>query len=305
MFKPRRGPRSHESGGYLERFDAMSCQAARAVITSYSTSFSLATRLLRGRIREDVSNLYAMVRIADEIVDGTATAAGEDKEHTSGVLDAYEQAVLRAPSTRFHTDPILHAYAMTARRCHFDPAHIRAFFHSMRQDLRRSSYERAEFEDYVYGSAEVIGLLCVSIFVADTNLAPSERDRLDEGARRLGAAFQKVNFLRDIAEDTAQLGRSYFPELKDCGLDESHKSAIVAEIREDLRCAKAVIPELPADARWGVQAAADLFEELTDRIDELPAEAVLANRVRVPRSRKLLIVARAAAHQPRVKRHKA
>ncbi|WP_051483596.1 phytoene/squalene synthase family protein [Corynebacterium vitaeruminis] len=297
MFKPRRGKLSHGNANYLQRFDAMACEAARAVITSYSTSFSLATRLLRGRIRTDVSNLYAMVRIADEIVDGTAKAAGDDREQAASLLNEYERAVLAAPQLRFHTDPILHAYAMTARRCTFDPEHIKAFFASMRRDLRQNTYDAEEFEEYVYGSAEVIGLLCVSIFVAGDKLTPEKRRRLDEGARRLGAAFQKVNFLRDIAEDTSQLGRTYFPGLRGRSLDDATKADIVQDIREDLGCAYQVIPELPVDARWGVQAAADLFTELTDRIDALPASEVLTSRVRVPRNKKLMILARAAAHR--------
>lgn len=285
---------------YLDRYDRACAKAAQEVILAYSTSFSLATRALAKQVRIDICNLYAMVRIADEIVDGTAAAAGISHEDISAKLDAYERAVLAAPGMRFHTDPVLHAYAMTARRCGFNPEHVAAFFSSMRSDLNQASYDQDGFDDYVYGSAEVIGLLCLSVFLADHPVTDEEREQLTGGARSLGAAFQKVNFLRDLAEDTDVLGRAYFPGLDDCALTEERKVELVADIRRDLADARAVIPLLPMSARIGVLAATELFRELTDRIDKLPAAELSERRVSVPGPTKAALLARAVATAPRL-----
>lgn len=277
----------------LARYDGAAIQAAHEIINAYSTSFSLATRLLRGQVREDVRNLYAMVRIADEIVDGTAESAGLSRAEICSELDAYEQAVLDSPQRRFHTDPVLHAWAISARRCGFKDEHVTAFFASMRRDLNQSEYDQEGLEDYVYGSAEVIGLMCLDAFLVDHRVSAHERATLEAGARSLGAAFQKVNFLRDLAEDTGMLGRTYFPELREQGLTEATKDHLVADIRADLDKAYACIGLLPMDARVGVQAAADLFAELNRRIDKLPAKHVATRRVSVPAAQKSFIMARA------------
>ncbi|GAB2500273.1 All-trans-phytoene synthase [Corynebacterium atrinae] len=290
-----------ELRGFLRRYDRMSTAAAHQVITSYSTSFSLATRLLSGRIREDIRNLYAMVRIADEIVDGTAEAAGLSHTECVQMLDDYERAVLDAPRSRFHVDPVLHAYAQSARRCSFDPAHIEAFFASMRRDLTQSTYDSGSFDAYVYGSAEVIGLLCLAAFLVDNPVEAAEREQLDNGARALGAAFQKVNFLRDLAEDSEVLGRAYFPGLERTALTEARKDELVADIRNDLDQAHAAIGYLPMSARAGVLAAANLFAELTNRIDALPAEELARRRVSVPSHVKARIIVASLAAAIRMK----
>ncbi|WP_394284225.1 phytoene/squalene synthase family protein [Corynebacterium sp.] len=289
---------------YLSRYDRACAKAAQEIILAYSTSFSLATRALAKQVRIDICNLYAMVRIADEIVDGTAAAADVSHEDIGAELDAYEQAVLAAPGKRFHTDPVLHAYAGTARRCGFDPEHVAAFFSSMRRDLNQASYDQGGFDEYVYGSAEVIGLLCLSVFLTDHPVTEKDRERLTAGARSLGAAFQKVNFLRDLAEDTDVLGRTYFPGLADHELTEERKIELVADIRQDLADAREVIALLPISARVGVLAAAELFRELTDRIDALPAAELSERRVSVPGPTKAVLLARAAATAPRLTRSK-
>lgn len=279
-------------GGYLARYDHMCDRAAAQVIRSYSTSFSLSSRLLPPEMKRDIRNLYAMVRIADEIVDGTAGEAGGD---SAQLIDAYEAAVIAAPSQRFHTDPVLHAYAQTARRCDFSPAHVRAFFASMRRDLTQSCYSPAEFGEYVYGSAEVIGLLCLSAFLAAEPTDPAKREEMEAGARALGAAFQKINFLRDFGEDRDTLGRSYFPQVKERVLDDVTKADLIADIRTDLAHARRTIPLLPRQARPAVAAAEALFAELTDMIEHTPAAALATTRISVAPHRKLAITARAAA----------
>ncbi|AKK10050.1 phytoene/squalene synthase family protein [Corynebacterium uterequi] len=276
---------------YLHRYDRMADRAAGEVIAAYSTSFGLSTALLAPSVRRDIRNLYAMVRIADEIVDGTAAQAGTDPARD---LDAYERAVLGAPRRRFHTDPVLHAYANTARRCDFDPHHVQAFFASMRRDLTDTTYTATTLDDYIYGSAEVIGLLCLAAFYAERRPGPAEWARLEHGARCLGAAFQKINFLRDFAEDSHQLGRAYFPGTED-KLDNPAKDAIIADIRRDLDAADAIIPLLPRSARAGVMAASALFAELTTLIDGVDAAELSRRRVRVPAHRKALLISRAVA----------
>lgn len=281
---------------YLARYDRMSEAAAAQVIATYSTSFSLAARLLAPTERRDIRNLYAVVRVADEIVDGAAAAAQEDP---AALLDAYERAVLDAPRVRFHTDPVLHAYAATARRCGFDPEHVRAFFASMRRDLTQTRYSPGEFAQYVYGSAEVIGLMCLSVFLAGREVGAAERARMEEGARSLGSAFQKINFLRDFGEDRDALGRSYFPEVGKLVLDDATKRDLITSIRAELDDARAAIPLLPGSARPAVAAAEALFRELTDMVDATPADRLATARISVPTRRKVELTARAAARQLR------
>lgn len=271
---------------YLSRYDRMADRVAAQVIGHYSTSFSLATRVLDPGTRRDIRNLYAVVRIADEIVDGATAEANECPETA---LDVYEEQVLHAPRHRFHTDPVLHAWANTYRRCGIKDDHVRAFFSSMRRDTTQTDYNADDLGAYIYGSAEVIGLMCLDIFLREHD--PSEHDRrtMEEGARALGSAFQKVNFLRDLGEDSRELGRAYLGPV----LNEDLKRTLTAEITEELDAARAAIPLLPAAARRGVAAAEALFRDLNERIAATPAEDVAVARVSVPNHRKFLLTARA------------
>lgn len=275
----------------------MSVKAARQVIGEYSTSFSLATNLLSSSVRTDIRNFYAVVRIADEIVDGTAATGGAD---AASLLDDYERQILAAPQSRFHVDPIVHAYAMTARRCHFPDEHVRAFFRSMRRDLDRTRLTETELDEYIYGSAEVIGLLCLNIFLVDEDVAAADRTRMEAGARALGAAFQKINFLRDIHEDYEDLGRVYFPGVDYSSFSDKDKDLLVADIRADLAAARQTIGLLPMQARVGVLVAADLFDQLTDQIEETPATELASRRISVAQPKKLAIAARALAKARRM-----
>ena len=271
-------------GRELARYDAAASRAACQIIAAYSTSFSMAARLLRGQMRRDICHLYAMVRTADEMVDGAAEG------DIGKLLSEYEEAVVAAPGTRFHADPVLHAYAMTARRCGFREEHVRAFFASMRADLERSACDAASLDRYIYGSAEVVGLLCLDVFFAGN--APAE---LEEGARRLGAAFQKVNFLRDCGYDAAALGRTYY-----ANVDEAAKARLVAEIEADLAAARATFPALPLAARAGVMAAASLFAELNAQIARTPAAVNTAFRAAGTRTLRRCSSAAAAVEAARL-----
>ena len=275
----------------LERYDRSAEAAAAQVMRHYSTSFSLATRLLNPQVRVDIRNLYAMVRTADEIVD-----AGLDAQVAAPLLDAYEATVRAAPSQRFHTDPIVHAYALSARRCGFQDEHIAEFFASMRSDLTRTVHTAESFKTYIRGSAEVIGLLCLDTFYAG---APRP-DGVEEGAVRLGAAFQKINFLRDLHEDSSELGRAYFPSLREPDkLDEETKAAIISDIRDDLAHARTALGLLPLGSRVGVAAATALFTELTDLLEATDAHDIMSTRVSVPAARKAVLISRAAARAAR------
>jgi phytoene/squalene synthetase len=178
------------------------------------------------------------------------------------------------------------------------------FFASMRRDLDAAVFDEAQLDEYIHGSAEVVGLMCLAVFEAGTIRDESERDRLREGARRLGAAFQKVNFLRDFAGDHDELGRTYLPAAAPTGptptLSEASKSEAVASIREDLRVADASIPLLHPSCRPAVSAARAMFGELTDRIESTPASVLMTTRVRVPDPVKARILARALAMKARL-----
>ena len=265
----------------------MADKAAAQVIAQYSTSFSLAVRTLPEPERTHIRNLYAVVRIADEIVDGTTAQANECPETA---LDLYEEQVLHAPHHRFHTDPVLHAWARTFRECRLNEDHVRAFFASMRADLTQTTFTREELDTYIYGSAEVIGLMCLDIFLCGRS-TPHRRE-LEDGARALGSAFQKVNFLRDLGEDSRALGRAYF----DPPLDDALKSTLTSQITDELDRAHTAIPLLPPAARGGVAAAGALFRELNARIAATPAAELQTTRVRVPNHLKVALTAKALAN---------
>ena len=267
----------------LELYDRTAQDAAAAVIAAYSTSFGLASRMLGPRVRPHVRNIYALARIADEIVDGPAAAAGLDAAAERRLLDDLERETLAAIEQGFSSNLIVHAFARTARECGIRENLVRPFFASMRTDITTTDHDGASHDAYVYGSAEVIGLMCLQAFVNAGEPAPRDPDPdLVEGARRLGAAFQDVNFLRDLDHDAGALGRHY--------LGTATRDEVLARIDADLDCAAAVIPRLPADCSRAVTAAHDLFAALARR---LRTEAAPGTRVRVPNPVKAAVAARA------------
>ncbi|WP_308798392.1 phytoene/squalene synthase family protein [Agromyces silvae] len=283
----------------LALYDEVARRGSARVISAYSTSFGLASRLCSAPVRAHIADVYALVRVADEVVDGPAEEAGLDAAARRGMLDALEAETEQAIGSGYSSNLVVHAFARTARATGFGSELTRPFFASMRADLEPVDFDDAAFREYVYGSAEVVGLMCLRAFVAGLP-ADAERDeRWARGARHLGAAFQKVNFLRDLAEDYADRGRRYFPGVDPRRLTEADKTRILDDIDRDLRIAGEVIPELPGGCRRAVQAAHALFAELAARLRRTPAADVLAARVRVPAPRKLLLLARAAAGRPR------
>ncbi|TDN43990.1 phytoene/squalene synthetase [Curtobacterium flaccumfaciens] len=279
----------------LGLYDATAEAASGVVIDRYSTSFGLASRLLAKDTREHIRNVYALVRVADEVVDGPATEAGLDPALARTVLDELEADTERAIALGFSVNPVVHAFARTARTTGFGPELTRPFFASMRMDLEQTEHDEASFTTYVYGSAEVVGLMCLRAFVYRAGRPTFDDSVLVDGARALGAAFQKVNFLRDLHADFEVLGRSYFPGVEVRTFDEATKERLVADVQADLDRAAMTIRLLPADAQKAVGLAHGLFQELNDRIAATPANLLITTRVRVPNPVKARLAAQVLA----------
>jgi phytoene synthase len=275
------------------RYDRLAEEAASIVIRRYSTSFGLACRLLEPAVRQHVENIYALVRLADEIVDGEAAAAGLSTADVARQLDELERDTDSAMGNGYSANLIVHAFARTAREVGFGVELTAPFFASMRVDLSRTEHDEASFDRYVHGSAEVVGLMCLRAFLHGTPRAPEQVERLERGARALGAAFQKINFLRDLASDFHELGRSYFPGVSVDSFTEADKARLLDDIDADLRMSAAVLPELPAGSRRAVALAQGLFADLAARLRAAPARRIAASRVRVPAAAKLRIAAAA------------
>jgi len=275
-------------------YDRVAEETASVVIRRYSTSFGLASRLLEPRVRQHVENIYALVRIADEIVDGEASGAGLDTIEAARQLNELEVETDFAMDKGYSSNLIVHAFAITARETGFGRALTEPFFESMRTDLSATEHDDDSFDRYVYGSAEVVGLMCLRAFVQGDGYSAAQLGRLEAGAQALGAAFQKVNFLRDLAADFRDLGRSYFPGIRVDQFGEADKTRLLDDIDNDLRMSAAVIPELPPGSRRAVALAHALFAELSRRLRATPADRLVSSRVRVPNPVKLRIAAAAA-----------
>ncbi|WP_375390031.1 phytoene/squalene synthase family protein [uncultured Amnibacterium sp.] len=282
--------------GPLARYDRAAARSSAVVIGEYSTSFGLAVRLLPATTRGHIRNVYALVRLADEVVDGVAAAAGMPQDRIAAALDALEADTSAAMECGWSINLVVHAFATTARAVGIEPAIVTPFFTSMRMDLHRTTHTEASFAEYVDGSAEVVGLMCLRAFTADAPPRSAEQQAvLEAGARRLGAAFQKVNFLRDLAADADGLGRAYFPGVDVASLDEATKRRLLADIDADLAAAALALPLLEPGPRRAVAVAHGLFAELADRIRATPAASLRTTRIRVPDPVKARIAALAVA----------
>jgi 15-cis-phytoene synthase len=274
-------------------YDRTAARTSRVVLRGYSTSFGLGARLLGARARADIEAVYALVRIADEIVD---TLRGDT---AAEALDELERQVARALVSGWSTNLVVHSFARTARRVGIGADVIDPFFASMRMDLTVRVHDEESYRRYVYGSAEVVGLMCLAVFL-NADRRPGEPLRqapphVVAGARALGAAFQKVNFLRDLAEDSAGLGRSYFPGVTAATLDEPTLAALLAEIGRDVEVARAALPRLPRRARVAVGATLGLYDRLATELAATPPRELLARRVRVGTPTKVAVLARSVA----------
>ncbi len=279
---PRRATRS--------LYDSVSEDSAAVVIRRYSSSFGLASRLLAEPVRTQVRNVYALVRVADEIVDNPDPALGHESRST--MLTWLQDDVRHALQTGYSANLVVHAFARTALVCGIGEELIDPFFESMRSDLETTVHTRASFDRYIYGSAEVIGLMCLRVFLHDGGWShrTSDYDRLAPGAQRLGAAFQKLNFLRDLAEDHDTLSRCYFPGLEVERFCDADRDQILAEIAADLDAAALVIPQLPNSSRRAVRTAHSTFAELGARLGGTSAAEIRRTRVRIPDPVKLRLL---------------
>lgn len=260
-------------------FDIVSHKCSREVTETYSTSFSLATRMLGPSIRQDIHNIYGFVRFADEIVD---SFHDYDKQ---SLFNRFECELNQSLKERISLNPILNSFQNTVYKYNIDRALIQTFMDSMRQDLTKSVYISVEeFNKYIYGSADVVGLMCLQVFVKGD---AEKYATLKEAAMNLGSAFQKVNFLRDIKDDEEILSRTYFPNIDLNTLDENSKQQIIVEIEENFKMAFEGIVNLPHDARLGVFVAYKYYRRLLKKLQKTPASEIKNSRIRVPNIEKL------------------
>ena len=262
----------------LELFHQSSFLCSRKVTELYSTSFTLGIRALDNRFHDAIYGIYGFVRYADEIVD---TFHDWDK---SALLARFKADTYEAIDQKISLNPILHAFQLTVHKYQIDNKLIDAFLHSMEMDLFTQNYKQEFYEEYKYGSAEVVGLMCLKVFCEGDNV---KFESLKQGARYLGAAFQKVNFLRDMQADYKERGRVYFPNVDFDNFCRNQKDAIEADIQSDFEKAYEGIKMLPEGAKFGVYLAYKYYLNLFKKIRKTEAEKVLHTRIRVSNPKKL------------------
>lgn len=280
----------------LGHYSDTASRSASVVIGRYSTSFGLACLILGANDRRHIENIYALVRVADEVVDGAAAAAGLDADAVCWQLDNLEAETERAMGCGYSTNMVVHAFALTARTSGIGTDLTRPFFESMRTDVLKTEHSAETLAAYIYGSAEVVGLMCLKVFQSMKGATGGHDAQLIHAARSLGAAFQKVNFLRDLGADSADLGRFYFPGLDPAAFNDGAKHALLDDIRSDLAAARAGMVFLAPPARRAVRLAHDLFLALVERLEKVPAADLAQGRVRVPGWHKAFLCARVLAN---------
>lgn len=268
----------------MQLFHDVSYECSKFTTHKYSTSFGSAITLLHKDLQTPIYNIYGFVRFADEIVD---TFHEYNKEQ---LLSEFKAETYKAIERKISLNPILHSFQLTVNEFEIDIKLIEAFFKSMEYDLQKSTYDASCYKEYVYGSAEVVGLMCLNIFCEKDHL---KYKRLKPYAQSLGAAFQKVNFLRDIKSDYQQLERTYFPEVDFRNFTVTCKRNIETEIMTDFTNAYEGITQLPLKARFGVYVAYKYYLTLFKKIKLTHAEKILDHRIRIPNYSKMLIFVRA------------
>lgn len=254
-------------------YDTVSFKCSKLVTKNYSTSFSLAVHMLAPSIRDAIYSIYGFVRFADEIVD---SFHDYEKEYLIG---DFEKEYYKAMELGISLNPILNSFQHTVKQYNITDDLIQAFLKSMKLDLIKSSYNtQGEYEDYIYGSADVVGLMCLKVFVKGNN---QKYEQLKSEAMRLGSAFQKVNFLRDLKDDNLVLNRNYFPGVNLNSFDENAKTAIINEIEEDFKVAYQGIVKLPMEAKFGVYTAFIYYKKLLKKLKNTPCSEIGNARIRV------------------------
>ena len=264
-------------------FDQISEDCSRLVTKTYSTSFSMATKMLHPSIRNHIYNIYGFVRFADEIVDSFHNYPKES------LLDRFEEDLYLSLDQKISLNPILNAFQETVNTHEIDIELIRAFMKSMRWDLDKKIYDTQEdYQSYIYGSADVVGLMCLKVFVKGNE---KQYNELKPAAMALGSAFQKVNFLRDLKDDYQELNRTYFPSVNFNHFDEASKSSIIEEIESDFEHALSGIFKLPVEAQFGVYTAYKYYSKLLKKLKETPSINIQNTRIRVPNYQKMSVFA--------------
>jgi phytoene/squalene synthetase len=254
-------------------FDDVSFKCSKLVTKNYSTSFSLAVYMLSPIIRDAIYSIYGFVRFADEIVD---SFHGFDKEN---LINDFEKEYYKSYNSGISLNPILNSFQHTVKKYNITDDLIQAFLKSMKLDLVKSDYNsKAEYEEYIYGSADVVGLMCLKVFVAGKD---HKYEQLKDEAMRLGSAFQKVNFLRDLKDDNLVLNRNYFPGVDLNSFDENAKKMIIKEIQEDFNVAYQGILKLPIEAKFGVYTAFVYYKKLLKKLENTPCHEIGNARIRV------------------------
>lgn len=267
-----------------ELFDIVSLKCSKMVTKTYSTSFSTATQMLAPSIRQDIHNIYGFVRFADEIVDTFHDYNKKD------LFARFEDDLEHALQHKISLNPVLNSFQHTYHKYGIEKHLIDSFMKSMRLDLSKSEYlNEQEYKDYIYGSADVVGLMCLTVFVQGNR---AKYDDLQECAMRLGSAFQKVNFLRDLKADFEDLSRTYFPNTNLNQLDETSKQKIINDIEEDFAKGLEGICKLPVEAKFGVYTAYRYYRKLLSKLKQTPSLEIKNTRIRVPNYVKASLLAR-------------
>jgi len=266
-------------------FDEVSYSCSKLVTEKYSTSFALATKMLSSKIRPAIYNIYGFVRFADEIVDSFHNYNKKE------LLDRFEKEYYNSKEEGISLNPILNSFIHTVKKYNITDDLVQAFLKSMKADLSEIKYTtEKEYNDYIYGSADVVGLMCLKVFVDGNQTRYNE---LKNAAMRLGSAFQKVNFLRDLKDDFEVLNRSYFPNVDLKILDASSKESIIKDIEADFDFAfKNGILKLPSEAKLGVFIAYRYYKKLLIKLKNTPSEKIMDTRIRISNPMKINLLAR-------------
>lgn len=265
-------------------FDTVSFDCSKNVTIAYSTSFSSAVRMLAPSIRQDIYNIYGFVRFADEIVDSFHDYNKEE------LFSLFEKELAASIKNKISLNPILNSFQHTVKKYNIPIELIDAFMKSMKLDLTKTEYKTVdEYNEYIFGSADVVGLMCLKVFVKGDD---SKYEELKHSAMRLGSAFQKVNFLRDLKADFEDLNRTYFPNTDLNKLDEISKLKIIEEIEADFKAGYDGLIHLPLEAKFGVYTAFVYYKKLLSKLKKTPSAEIKNTRIRVPDYQKYSLFAK-------------
>jgi len=269
----------------MDIYAKSSYKVVETITKDYSTSFSISSRLFEKSIRPHIYAIYGMVRIADEIVDSYSQS--DTQKH----LDNFESQIYDClgSDTHYSTNPVVFAFCQTANEFNITKDLIAPFFASMRLDINPPTFDQATHEKYIYGSAEVVGLMCLKAFLHGD---AKKYNKLENGAKALGSSYQKVNFLRDIGDDYRRLGRCYFPKINPNSITQKDKDRLIKDIRQDFQKARIAINQLPDSSKRAVSMSYIYYTKLLDKLEATPAAKLTQQRVRIPNTQKLWLYAK-------------